>query len=250
MSIRWHVLATIGLLGLTVLAIRPSLAGTVVADLSNHLIGITAAFDGSDVLVFGTLDDADDVAVVIRGPSETVVVREKRPILGIWLNRDSLEFEDVPGFYTVAASRPLQEILAPSILERHGLGLEHLPLHSASEVDEERLSRFREALIRTKQRERLFPGSELRVRFVSGGLFRSTLPFPSTVPPGRYQVEVLAVRDGRIVAAQQSALVISKIGVEARISDFAQEQAAIYALGAIAVAVAAGWSAALAFRRS
>lgn len=224
-------------------------AATIVADLSRHLIPITTAFGGSDVLLFGTADDAEDVIVVVRGPSEAVTVRRKNRFAGIWLNRDALRFADVPAFYAVAATRAPSDILSAGALARHGIGFDNLRLSPPPDVDETALAAFRAGLVRNKQREQLF-AEDLRVRFLGQGLFRSTITFPANVPPGRYQVEVFAIRGGGIVAAQQSALVVSKIGVEARLSDVAQDQAPLYALAAIGFAVSAGWVAALAFRRT
>ncbi|TVQ34444.1 MAG: hypothetical protein EA356_10520 [Geminicoccaceae bacterium] len=224
-------------------------AATIVADLSRHLIPITTAFGGSDVLLFGTADEADDVIVVVRGPSETITVRRKDRFAGIWLNQEAMTFRDIPAFYAVAATRPPDEILGPGALARHGIGLEHLRLATDEASEAERLQRFRAGLIRNKQREALY-ADDLRVRFLGRGLFRTTIPFPANVPPGRYQVEVFAIQGGSIVAAQQSALVISKVGFEARMSDVAQDQAPLYALGAISFAIFAGWMAALAFRRN
>jgi hypothetical protein len=40
------------------------------------------------------------------------------------------------------------------------------------------------------------------------------------------------------------------VGVEARLSDFARREAALYGLGAIVFAVVAGWVAATALRRT
>lgn len=227
---------------------RPAGAGTVVADLSRHLIPITTAFGGSDVLLFGTTEEADDVIVVVRGPPEPVLVRRKSRIGLIWLNRAAVRFEAVPAFYAVAATRPPAELLGPQTLLRHQIGFASLDV-TASGLDDAALAAFRDGLLRNKQRAQLYV-EDLRVRFVGQRLFRTSITFPANVPPGRYQVEVFAIRDGRIVAAQQSALVVSKVGVEAQLSDVAHEQRRLYAVAAIAFAVAAGWLAALAFRRT
>jgi uncharacterized protein (TIGR02186 family) len=87
------------------------------------------------------------------------------------------------------------------------------------------------------------------VNFIGPSLFRTTLSFPANVPPGLYKVQVFEVRDGQIVGAQRSTLVISKIGVEADIYDFAKQQGALYGLLAIALSVTLGWLAGVIFRR-
>ncbi len=237
-------------LAATVLLPTVTAAETLVADLSRHLIAITADFDGTDVLVFGVADGGGDVVVVVRGPNEDAVVRRKARTLGVWLNTRSVVFEDVPSFYAIAATRPPAAMLEEAVRTRHGIGVDVLPLATAATVDAATARAFRAGLVRARQRDGLFPAAPAEVRFVGGGLFRTTLRFPASVRPGRYRVEVFSIDGGQVTAAQQSALLISKVGLEARLSDFARTEASLYGVGAIVFAVAAGWLAAVAFRRS
>ena len=225
-------------------------AQPLVADLSRHLIAITAAFDGTEVLLFGTVERGADVVVVVRGPAETAVVRRKSRTLGVWLNTESVRFENVPSFYALASSGPIDGLLPPAVRARHGIGVETLNLTPAGALSPAEAASFRAGLVRNKRRTALYPTEAAAVRFVSGGLFRTTIAFPANVRPGRYAVEVFDVREGAITAAQQSALIITKVGVEARLSEFARSEAPLYGLGAIVFAVAAGWAAATALRRS
>jgi uncharacterized protein (TIGR02186 family) len=225
-------------------------AQPLVADLSRHLIAITAAFDGTEVLLFGTVERGADVVVVVRGPPETAVVRRKSRTLGIWLNTESARFVDVPSFYAVAASAAVDDLLPAAVRARHRIGVANLVLEPSEALPAAEVAAFRDGLVRNKRRIGLYPREPAPVRFVSGGLFRTTIAFPANVRPGRYVVEVFDVRDGAIAAAQQSALIITKVGVEARLSDFARREAALYGLGAIVFAVVAGWVAATALRRT
>jgi hypothetical protein len=75
------------------------------------------------------------------------------------------------------------------------------------------------------------------------------MKFPANVPPGIYQVQVFELEDGYVKDAQRSALVISKVGLEADVFDFAQQRAPLYGLLAIVMAVGLGWLAGMIFRR-
>src|SRR3546814_13493640 len=55
--------------------------------------------------------DLADIIVVVRGPVQSVTVREKRKIAGIWMNADSLRYRSAPSYYAVAASRPVDQLL-------------------------------------------------------------------------------------------------------------------------------------------
>jgi uncharacterized protein (TIGR02186 family) len=245
------VAATVVSASMALAAQPPALA--LEADLSHHLIAITTAFSGTDVLLFGAIEEPDtEVAVIVRGPLDDQVVRRKSRIGPIWLNTESVRFRGVPGYYAVASSRPLEELAPPSVLARHELGVEHLRFRPAAGQphDEATIQRFREALIRNKQEQQLYVPQVGEVSFLGRSLFRTRLAFPANVPPGSYQVQVLQFRDGTVINAQASPLGISKIGIEADIFDFAHHNAAAYGLSAILLAIGAGWAASVLFRKA
>ncbi len=227
-------------------------ASGFIADLSHHLIAITTAFTGSNVLLFGALDEpGGDVVVVVRGPETETVVRRKNRIGFVWLNTDELSFADVPSFYAVAASAPLDDIVDPDEQRRFRIGVDHLGLQpeAAGDRPADQIDEFRKALVRNKEKERLYAAETVPVRFLGDKLFRTTLGFPANVPPGNYQIEVLQLRDGFVVGAQTSVLVISKVGLEAEIYDAARTQPAIYGLASVILAIGAGWAAGVFFRK-
>jgi len=63
-------------------------------------------------------------------------------------------------------------------------------------------------------------------------------------------VEVFLVKDGREIGAQTAPMRVKKTGIGARIYDFAHRHAAAHGLVAVLIALAAGWAASAAFRRS
>ncbi|MDZ4734882.1 MAG: TIGR02186 family protein [Rhodospirillaceae bacterium] len=224
-------------------------AAPLVADLSNHLIAITTDFTGTDVLLFGAVDGPGDVVVVVRGPVTDVAVRRKGRIAGVWVNRDSVEFVSVPSFYAVASTRPLDEVMDEATRRRHTIGLDTLQfaLMPGSDVDE--TDEFRAALERIKMRQLLYWPNPIEVNFLGDTLFRTDIWFPSNVPIGSYVIEVLLVRDGAVVSAQTTPLVISKIGIGADVFEWAHRQSLLYGLATVAMALLAGWIAHLVFRR-
>ena len=112
----------------------------------------------------------------------------------------------------------------------------------------ERAARFREALIAEQQSAGLFGADIGKVNFLGERLFRATITFPTNVPTGNYLVEVFLVRDRDVVSGQTTPLVVSKVGLDAAVSDFASREAAAYGAIAVLTAVMAGWLASLPFR--
>jgi len=226
-------------------------ANTLAADLSAHLIAITTAFVGTNVVVFGTTDGDGDIVVTVHGPLQDQMVRRKAEVAGIWINRDRLAFADVPSYYAVASSAPIETIAHPDVIARHEFGTEHLKLKpiGATGLEISEIAAFQDALVRNKQRQNLYSMEPEPVNFIGPRLFRTTLDFPANVPPGLYKVQVFELQDGQVVGAQRSTLVISKVGVEADIYDFARQRSALYGLLAVVMSVTLGWLAGVIFRR-
>ena len=222
------------------------------ADLSSHLIAISTDFTGTEVVLFGAIAEPGDVAVVVEGPPEQVVVRRKAQVAGIWMNRASMTFNNVPSFYSVATTRAIETFADETLLERQRIGIDYLRLDPAESGDAtaEETALFREALIRAKQRDELYSTEAGQVTFRQTLLFRTTVSFPANVPTGQYRIRVILIRDGAVVDAQTTPLFVSKIGIGSLVFAFARDFAAAYGLAAVIIAVLAGWLTSLLFRRS
>lgn len=227
-------------------------ANGLAADVSDRLIAITTAFVGDNVVVFGSTETKGDIIITVQGPEQDQMVRRKSRVAGIWINRDRVEFESIPSFYAIAASDSLDEITDTANRDRLGLGVKHLGLEpvGGSGYTPEELDAFTEALIRNKANQGLYTAAPQTISFPGSNLFRATFEFPAHVPPGLYRIEVFHLKDGHVIGAQQSGLQISKVGMEADLYDFARQNAALYGLAAIVIAIAAGWLAGVVFRRA
>jgi len=198
-------------------------------------------------VLFGAIEGDGDVIVVVRGPETPIEVRRKERTLGIWFVRSDVTFADVPGFYAIASTRPIEQLARPEVLARNHIGIDHLALEPVEPADQ--VDAFRRALIRNKQREGLFPAAAGTVTFVGSRLFRTTVSFPSNVPTGSYQVSVFLMRNGQVQGAQTTPLLVSQLGLSADIVDFAYRRALAYGIIAVVVAAMAGWLGSVAFRR-
>jgi len=104
--------------------------------------------------------------------------------------------------------------------------------------------------MRNEARSGLYPPGIGQVSFLGDRLFRTDIHFPANVPTGTYLVQVFLVRDKAVVSGQTTPLVISELGVDAEVHDFADRFALVYGLVAIALAALAGWLASLPFRNA
>jgi uncharacterized protein (TIGR02186 family) len=194
------------------------------------------------LLLFGATEGVGDVVVVVRGTQGDERVRRKGKIAGIWVNRDEMIFNGVPATYSIAASRPLDEILNATEQFDNQIGSANLHLdtrdtaRSLSEVED-----FREALIRNKQRRGLYTSDVGKVKFVGSRLFRTSIHFPANVPVGTYVVDVYLAQGDRVTSSKRTLIEVRKFGFEARVYDLAHRHSLVYGVLAVLIAAMAGW---------
>lgn len=222
------------------------------ADLSTDRVEITTGFTGSSVMVFGATErligpeSGEDVVVVAWGPSQATVVRRKVNVLGFWLNGPSAVFREVPGFYAIAATRPVWEVLPEEVRRAARLGLEALPLRAEGT----QAPAFRAALLDLKQQDGRWQEYAAPVTVSGGRLFSARVSFPDTVQTGAYRIEVLLVRERRIVARQELFLRVDRVGTAASIAYVARTAPVVYGFVCIVLAALAGWLGSVMFRRN
>jgi uncharacterized protein (TIGR02186 family) len=222
----------------------------LIVDLSLARVSITSAFQGESVLLFGMFDPPGEIVVVVTGPPARETVLRKQRFLGLWLNTGRQAFDDVPAYYFVAASQPLQRVLARSVGgEIQSLEDRLGTVRSVGERDHADLIRFRVGLGEVKRRQGLYPAATGQVTIQAGRLFRVELPFPSRLPEGVYEVRTYLLREGRIVAAVSRPLPVGKVGFSAQLAGWADNEGPLYGLGAIIMALAVGWIGGAVMRR-
>ncbi len=240
-----------GLLAIGAISTATAQEAPLVADVSENLVAITTGFTGKEVLLFGATDGPGDIAIVVKGPTRELTLRKKDRVGPVWVNTESVTFRDVPSFYRIASSRPLEEFAPPNLLSRFQIGTENLRLETidGSDVTPDALIEYRKALVRLKTEESLYDEGLGAVNTTSNRLFRTRILFPANVPTGTYFVEVYLFRNGTVAAAEIVPFNISKVGFGADVYDFAHDYSVIYGILAILLAAGAGWAASVAFRR-
>lgn len=237
------------LLGALPVRAQPADDGGIIADISHRNIAITTGFTGTTTTLFGALPQEGDVIVVVSGPESRVVVRRKERVLGIWLNRDYVTFGNVPGFYWVASSRPLADIVSADWLAANRIGTGNQRFTIVDATDFGSIRSFRDELVGLRQGHELYTIAPAPVTIMGGRLYRADVHLPADAPTGNYTVTTYLFRHGEMLDAQQTPLALRKEGTMADLSDIAQQDSLIYAMMAVALALLAGWSSAVLMRK-
>ena len=238
----------------------PLAAERLVMSVSTHRVLITSNFTGTEVVVFGSIEDEDgvpprssyDVAITVRGPAQTYIARRKARVLGIWVNAESRQFIDVPSYLAVMTSRPPAELGQPDFLRRNKIGIVNQTFQQRIGGDFGDVvpqDPFRVAFLRVRMNEGLFHESPTGVTFLTPRLFRATVPIPGIAPTGTYQVEALLLSGGEVIARETTAIEVLKTGFEELLASAAREYGLLYGLATALLALGTGVAANFMFRR-
>ncbi|WP_376702010.1 TIGR02186 family protein [Mesorhizobium sp. ISC25] len=227
--------------------------------LSTDNVSITAGFSGADLTIFGSLENADplvarqgryDVIVVLEGPARPVVVRRKDRVLGVWVNLESETFENVPVSYSVATTRPLQDVTDPNSYKQLSLGASNLYLQPADAEDSPAtIEEFTAALRERKAATGLYSENVGGVQFLSQNLFRATVRLAPNVPVGTHKARAFLFKSGLFIKESSAQLEIRKSGFEQSIFRVAHDYSFLYGVFAVSLAMLTGWLGRLVFRK-
>ncbi|WP_338468580.1 TIGR02186 family protein [Novosphingobium sp. ZN18A2] len=221
----------------------------LVPEISQHEIQVRQGFTGANLLLFGAILTPEgsraaqdyDIVVVLKGPVQSIRLREKQKVAGIWLNADSTEFRSAPSFFALASSRPVKDIVDDKTAAIYELGLDWLQLSPIGTIDPAQQARFSAGLVDLKRRQGLYQQNPGGVKISGQVLYQARISLPSTVQTGTYTAETFAVHRGKVVASALTRVEVSKQGFERFVAVTADRDSLLYGLFAVLVSVGMGW---------
>jgi uncharacterized protein (TIGR02186 family) len=221
----------------------------LVPEVSQHEIQVRQGFIGTELLLYGAILDPEgrrsrepyDIVVVLKGPTEPILVREKAKKLGVWVNAESTAFRSAPSFFSVASSRPVSEIVDDRTAAIYELGLGFLQLSPAGAIDPDEQTRFTKGLVDLRQREGLYRENGTGVTISDGVLYQARIAVPSNVVTGSYTAETFAITDGRVIASAIAEVQVEKQGFERFVAEQADQSSFLYGLFAVFLSLFMGW---------
>lgn len=246
------------------LLLAPLLMGqakpVLVPDVSQRDIEIAYSFTGAELLLFGAIlypggrapeqgEKPADIVVVVKGPTQSVQVREKEQVAGIWINAQRMRYRSAPSFYAIASSKPIEKIVDERTRAIYELGVESLQLSPASGAAPEVQARFDRGLEDLRTRAGLYYEAPGAVEIADGVLYRARLAIPARVPVGKFTAETFLIRDGRVLAAAVRGIEIRKSGFERFVAHSAEHYSILYGIVAVGLSILFGWGAGAVWKR-
>lgn len=236
---------------------------SVQADVSTRSVAVTSSFTGTEIVVFGAVDNSRqtsaeaglyDVVVILEGTPSQLVVRRKAQVGGIWVNTQSLTFVSVPSYYAIASTRPLDEVAPVNVLNENDIGFQHVRMTPVqgweTGLTTADLGLFRDAVVRLKSRDGLYTRNDYDVVFIGRSLFRASIALPANVPVGPLNARVYLFREGQLISTYKTKVNLEREGIERILHDFAFRRPLFYGSVTVAVAILAGLAASTLLQRA
>ncbi len=234
----------------------PALAEEVVLGFSKDTVSINTSFDGSEILIFGAVkreapipdEPRLQVIITVAGPNETFAVRRKEKRFGIWVNTDAVEIDSAPSFYAVSTSTALGLSLSDTEDLRHRVSIPRAIRSVGAPDTIEDATTFTDALIRIKSSSNQYQLNEGTISVDAQTLFRTAIKLPAALTEGDYETRIFLTRGGEVISRYDASIYVRKVGLERWLYRLSRENALMYGLMSLAIAIGAGWSASAVFR--
>jgi hypothetical protein len=250
-------IAVVSLSFLCLLTVVDSFAADALQlELSPKAIDVGTTYNGATLFVSGEVPSASHAVVRFVGELSDLHMKEKAKAFGLlWMNMGSLTFRGVPNVCIVSSEKVADDSMnvggdgKGAVADLHLVGLKH---KAQVEPARTQAASAMGELIKLKEQEGLYreitgniictPGTE------GSKSFRAEIPIPSRLLPGKYHVQVYAVKDGRIVANGEQAIIANLVGAPAFLADLAFHNGVTYGILATIIALLSGLAIGLVFQ--
>ena len=250
---RYMSLAAVVLLGFALLAVPAAQALT--CSVTPDIIPITLTYHGAQLSISGQSASGDDLIVTVTSEPADTALKYKEKVGGlVWMKKGTLEFKDTPRIYMVYSTDELSRILSAAELNHNLLGYEALRTHIRIEDSDGNPAdvKWFDEYLKFKKEEKVYDiqeGRVVRQHGEEGNTFQVDVDWPYQAPPGVYTVEVLAARDGKMVDRSSTTFEVKSVGITAFLSKMAFDQAGLYGIMAVVVALFAGLAVGAIFKK-
>jgi len=219
----------------------------IISGISTNEINIDTEFTGAEVLLFGAKGDFGNIIITVRGPKKDYLVSKKDRVFGVWYNKERLKFKDAYSYYAFFSSdnSQIDDMALSSPLEI-GINQIKFDIENNNTAQDKKISV--EFIDKLKQSD-FYLDNLNKIEFLDETLFKAILKFPKNIPKGVYLVEIYLIDQNNLVSFQSIPITIHQVGLSAKINHFAYNNAVLYGLFAVLMAVVAGFLANFVFTK-
>jgi len=216
-------------------------------------VGVDLQYGGANLIIDGITPSNTEVIVKVTAPAQEVRLSKKGPVAGIfYMTVERAKVENMPAFYFVLSSGPIQNLLTPEdekrlcidkyfeCLTRVGeVTTDEKPSTKITNPDMQREYIF--GLLDLKKSEKLYDIERGKV-YVEDKDWSTSFHLPADAPVGKYTIESYAVNPNtkQVVAQAATTFEVKQVGLVDSLAKMAKENGLLYGILAVVLAIAAG----------
>ena len=229
---------------------------SLVTDLSKKVISINVNFSGSKFHIFGAIKKNNpkvssidqppfDIIIEVIGPPITMNLFQKEKKFGFWINRKINNLKNIPSFYSISGTKPLDILLPNNIETANDIGLVKQINTKNQKIENELIDQI---LFIGKDKKQ-YNENNTPITLLENTLFSNEIDFPTNLHEGNYKVKIHLIRFQKVLATKQDIIYVKKIGLQNWINYLAFEKPQLYGIMSILIAITFGFVASLVFRK-
>ena len=229
---------------------------SLVTDLSKKVISINVNFSGSKFHIFGAIKKNNpqissidqppfDIIIEVIGPPIAMNLLQKEKKYGFWINRKINSLKNVPSFYSISSTKPLDILLPNNFQTAYEIGLIKQINSKNQKIDDKLIDQ----ILFVEKNKKQYNENNTPITLLENTLFSNEIDFPTNLQEGNYKVKIHLIRFQKVLATKQDIIYVKKIGLQNWINFLAFQKPQLYGIMSILIAISFGFVASLVFRK-
>tara|TARA_A100001011_G_scaffold399240_1_gene506930 strand:- start:105 stop:884 length:780 start_codon:yes stop_codon:yes gene_type:complete len=229
---------------------------SLVTDLSKKVISINVNFSGSKFHIFGAIKKNNpqissidqppfDIIIEVIGPPIAMNLFQKEKKYGFWINRKINSLKNVPSFYSISSTKPLDILLPNNFQTAYEIGLIKQINSKNQKIDDKLIDQ----ILFVEKNKKQYNENNTPITLLENTLFSNEIDFPTNLQEGNYKVKIHLIRFQKVLATKQDIIYVKKIGLQNWINFLAFQKPQLYGIMSILIAISFGFVASLVFRK-
>tara|TARA_A100001011_G_scaffold340753_1_gene373140 strand:- start:1305 stop:2084 length:780 start_codon:yes stop_codon:yes gene_type:complete len=229
---------------------------SLVTDLSKKVISINVNFSGSKFHIFGAIKKHHsqispidqppfDILIEVIGPPIAMDLFKKEKRYGIWVNKKIQNLNNIPSFYSISGTKPLEDLLPLRTQQANEIGISEQFSSTNHELKKELIDK----ILLIGRIKKQYYENNTPITLLENTLFSNELDFPTDLYEGNYKVKIYLIRFEEVLATKEDIIYVKKIGIQNWINYLAYKEPRLYGIASILIAVSFGFGASLVFRK-
>jgi len=231
------------------------IAQTILGDISNRDINITASFKGAKIIIYGVVDpeiyNDTNIYVSVVGPKTKAKLWKKVNRYGLWISDNQyININYIPSYYAISSNNETHN-MSSSLFKYIEIGWSNLNILGLENKKNSEQYYYKKKLEEIYREKQLYVSKLNQLNVIENTLFRAEFNLPVITPIGNYEVNMYLVNknNNKLISSWHDNIFVSKEGISAELYKYSKNNSLLYGIFAAFGAILFGFLASEIFRR-